>query len=137
MRAKISPNTKLIWVETLYQPAFRSISLILRAWRPSPKSAFCALLAVDNTFSTPTGSSRQHLGADIVAYLRSPSSMGGHSGCGDGRAGFQYDELAGTPRVYQNASGGTPGPQDCFLWCCAASKPCTCGCSATAKTAAP
>ncbi|RZK12751.1 MAG: PLP-dependent transferase, partial [Hymenobacter sp.] len=54
------------------------------------------------------------LGADIVVYSLT-KYMGGHSDLVMGALVFNGDQLLQDLSFYQNACGGTPGPQDCFL----------------------
>ncbi len=111
VRAKISPNTKLIWVETPTNPLLNIIDI--EGVAAIAKEAG-ALLAVDNTFSTPFLQEPLALGADIVVYSLT-KYMAGHSDVVMGALVFNDDTLLERLSFYQNACGGTPGPQDCFL----------------------
>jgi len=111
VRAKISPQTKLIWVETPTNPLLNIIDI--EGVAAIAKEAG-ALLAVDNTFATPYLQEPLALGADIVVYSLT-KYMGGHSDVVMGALVFNDDELLTRLSFYQNACGGTPGPQDCFL----------------------
>ena len=111
VREKISPRTKLIWVETPTNPLLNVIDI--RAAAAVAKEAG-ALLAVDNTFSTPYLQTPLDLGADIVMHSLT-KYMAGHSDTVMGALVVQDDELHERLRFLQNACGGTPGPQDCFL----------------------
>ena len=111
VRAKLSPNTKLIWVETPTNPLLNIIDI--EGVAAIAKEAG-ALLAVDNTFSTPYLQEPLALGADIVVYSLT-KYMGGHSDVVMGALVFNSEELLERLSFYQNACGGTPGPQDCFL----------------------
>jgi len=111
VREKISPKTKLIWVETPTNPLLNIIDI--EGVAAIAKEAG-ALLAVDNTFSTPYLQEPLALGADIVVYSLT-KYMGGHSDVVMGALVFNDDALLERLSFYQNACGGTPGPQDCFL----------------------
>jgi cystathionine gamma-lyase len=111
VRAVLSPNTKLIWVETPTNPLLNIIDIAAAA---SLAKEVGALLAVDNTFSTPYLQTPLDLGADIVVYSLT-KYMGGHSDVVMGALVFNDDQLLKDLSFYQNACGGTPGPQDCFL----------------------
>ncbi|OGX89366.1 cystathionine gamma-synthase [Hymenobacter coccineus] len=111
VREKISPKTKLIWVETPTNPLLNVIDI---AGVAAIAKEAGALLAVDNTFSTPYLQLPLALGADIVVYSLT-KYMGGHSDVVMGALVFNGDELLERLSFYQNACGGTPGPQDCFL----------------------
>lgn len=104
-------KTKLVWVETPTNPLLNIIDIAAMA-------ALCkqhgALLAVDNTFSTPFLQTPLDLGADIVVYSLT-KYMGGHSDTVMGALVLNDNDLTERLRFLQNACGGTPGPQDCFL----------------------
>ncbi len=111
VRAKISPRTKLIWVETPTNPLLNVIDIAAAAEVAREAGA---LLAVDNTFSTPYLQTPLDLGAGVVMHSLT-KYMGGHSDVVMGALVLNDDALAERLRFYQNACGGTPGPQDCFL----------------------
>jgi cystathionine gamma-lyase len=111
VREKVSPSTKLIWVETPTNPLLNIIDIAATAALAKEAGA---LLAVDNTFSTPYLQEPLALGADIVVYSLT-KYMGGHSDVVMGALVFNDDQLLKDLSFYQNACGGTPGPQDCFL----------------------
>lgn len=111
VREKVTPNTKLIWVETPTNPLLNVIDIAATAALAKEAGA---LLAVDNTFSTPYLQEPLALGADIVVYSLT-KYMGGHSDVVMGALVFNGDQLLKDLSFYQNACGGTPGPQDCFL----------------------
>jgi cystathionine gamma-lyase len=111
VREKISPRTKLIWVETPTNPLLNVIDIAAAAEVAKEAGA---LLAVDNTFSTPYIQTPIDLGADIVMHSLT-KYMAGHSDTVMGALVVQDDAVAERLRFYQNACGGTPGPQDCFL----------------------
>ena len=111
VRAATNPNTKLIWVETPTNPLLNVIDI---AGVAAIAKEAGALLAVDNTFSTPYLQLPLALGADISVYSLT-KYMAGHSDTVMGALVFNSDELLERLSFYQNACGGTPGPQDCFL----------------------
>ncbi|TPG67268.1 cystathionine gamma-synthase [Hymenobacter nivis] len=111
VREKVTAKTKLIWVETPTNPLLNIIDI---AGTAAIAKEAGALLAVDNTFSTPYLQEPLALGADIVVYSLT-KYMGGHSDVVMGALVFNGDELLERLSFYQNACGGTPGPQDCFL----------------------
>jgi cystathionine gamma-lyase len=111
VREKISSRTKLIWVETPTNPLLNVIDIAAAA---AVAKEAGALLAVDNTFSTPYIQTPIDLGADIVMHSLT-KYMAGHSDTVMGALVVQDDAVAERLRFYQNACGGTPGPQDCFL----------------------
>jgi cystathionine gamma-lyase len=111
VQEKVSAQTKLIWVETPTNPLLNIIDI---AGVAAIAKEAGALLAVDNTFSTPYLQEPLALGADIVVYSLT-KYMGGHSDVVMGALVFNGDQLLKDLSFYQNACGGTPGPQDCFL----------------------
>ena len=111
VQAKVTSRTKLIWVETPTNPLLNVIDI--RAAAAIAKAAG-ALLVVDNTFSTPYLQTPMDLGADVVMYSLT-KYMAGHSDVVMGALVVSDDELHERLRFLQNACGGTPGPQDCFL----------------------
>ena len=111
VRAVAGPKTKLIWVETPTNPLLNVIDIAAAA---AVAKECGALLAVDNTFSTPYLQTPMELGADIVMYSLT-KYMAGHSDTVMGALVVNDDELHQRLSFYQNACGGTPGPQDCFL----------------------
>ena len=107
----INENTRMIWVETPTNPLLHIIDI--------PGAAAIAkkhnlTLVVDNTFATPYLQTPLDLGADIVMHSLT-KYMGGHSDVVMGALIVKDDELAQKLAYIQNACGGTPGPQDCFL----------------------
>jgi len=107
----INENTRMIWVETPTNPLLHIIDI--------PGAAAIAkkhnlTLVVDNTFATPYLQTPLDLGADIVMHSLT-KYMGGHSDVVMGALIVKDAELAQRLAFIQNACGGTPGPQDCFL----------------------
>ncbi|GGG31305.1 cystathionine gamma-synthase [Hymenobacter glacieicola] len=111
VEAAVTERTKLIWVETPTNPLLNIID-IAAASAVAKKAG--ALLVVDNTFSTPYLQTPLELGADMVMYSLT-KYMAGHSDTVMGAVIVNDDELHERLSFYQNACGGTPGPQDCFL----------------------
>jgi cystathionine gamma-lyase len=107
----ITENTKMIWVETPTNPLLNIID-IKGAAEISKKHNLT--LVVDNTFSTPYLQTPLDLGADIVMHSLT-KYMAGHSDVVMGAIVVKDDALAEQLAFFQNACGGTPGPQDCFL----------------------
>ena len=108
--AQITPKTKLIWVETPTNPMLQIIDIAAIAELARKAGA---PLIVDNTFASPYLQQPLHLGADLVLHSTT-KYLGGHSdvvgGCLVGNK-----DLVTQVKFHQNASGGTPGPFDCYL----------------------
>jgi cystathionine beta-lyase/cystathionine gamma-synthase len=109
--SKITPKTKLIWLETPTNPLMKITDI--EAVAAISKSAG-ALLCVDNTFASPYLQNPLDLGADIVMHSAT-KYLGGHSdlihGC------LMMNDSALREKLYfiQKSCGAVPGPMDCFL----------------------
>lgn len=107
----ITPNTKLIWVETPTNPMLNIVDI----------EAVCILakkyqilVCVDNTFASPYLQTPLDMGADMVLHSAT-KYLGGHSDVIHGVIVVKDKALADELYFIQNASGAVPGPQDCFL----------------------
>jgi cystathionine beta-lyase len=107
----INENTKLIWAETPTNPMMNIVDI--KAIGEIAKK-HNILFGVDNTFATPFLQNPLDMGADIVMHSVT-KYLGGHSDVVMGALVVNDDELADKLAFIQNASGATPGPQDCFL----------------------
>jgi cystathionine beta-lyase len=107
----ITDKTKMIWTETPTNPMMNVIDIKAIA-QISKKHK--VLLAVDNTFATAYLQQPLELGADIVMHSAT-KYLGGHSDVILGSIVVNDDQLAEQLYFIQNASGGVPGPMDCFL----------------------
>ncbi|WP_262481215.1 cystathionine gamma-synthase [Algoriphagus aquimarinus] len=107
----ITENTKMIWVETPTNPMMNIIDIAAVA---KLSTGTKIILAVDNTFASPYLQNPLNLGADIVMHSVT-KYLGGHSDVVMGALVVNDDELAQRLAFIQNATGATPGPQDCFL----------------------
>lgn len=111
IEAAVTPNTKLIWVETPTNPLM-NITDIEAVAQVSKKAG--ALLCVDNTFASPYLQNPLDFGADIVMHSAT-KYLGGHSdviqGC------LVMNDAALREKLYfiQKSCGAVPGPMDCFL----------------------
>ncbi len=109
----ITPQTRLIWLETPSNPFLRvsdirAIAGLLRQYPQPP------LLAVDNTFATPYLQRPLELGADLVVHSTT-KYLGGHSDVIGGAIVVKEERLYRRLAFLQNAVGAVPGPMDCFL----------------------
>ena len=110
-KKQIRKNTKLIWVETPSNPLLKLVDL--KALSAITKKAGI-LLAVDNTFASPYFQKPLVLGADIVVHSTT-KYIAGHSDIIGGALVVNDEKLYDQLKYYQNATGATPGPWDCFL----------------------
>lgn len=107
----VNENTKMIWLETPTNPLLNIIDI--KAYGELCKK-HNLLLVADNTFATPYLQTPLDMGADIVMHSLT-KYMGGHSDVVMGALVVKDDDLHQQLAFIQNASGATPGPQDCFL----------------------
>jgi cystathionine beta-lyase/cystathionine gamma-synthase len=107
----ITPQTKLIWIESPGNPLM-SITDIRAVAEIAHKHG--ALLAVDNTFATPVLTRPLELGADIVMHSAT-KYIGGHSDLLGGALVVREKELLDRLYFTQNATGAVMGPLECFL----------------------
>ena len=109
--AKISPKTKLIWIETPTNPMLRLIDIKEISKITKLKKI---LLAVDNTFATPYFQKPLDLGADIVVHSTT-KYLGGHSDVIGGAIITSNEDAYNSLKFYQNAVGAIPGIFDSWL----------------------
>ncbi len=110
-RAAIRPNTKMVWLETPTNPNLKLIDIAAVSAIAHENGA---LVVVDNTFASPFLQSPLALGADLVIHSTT-KYLGGHSDVVGGAAVMNDRTLYEALRFKQNAMGGVPGPQDCWL----------------------
>lgn len=111
IRGAMTPETRLVWLESPSNPQLRVCDIAAIATLAREKGV---RVAVDNTFATPFLQRPLELGADIVVHSTT-KYLGGHSDVIGGALivndGALYEEL----KFLQNAVGAVPGPLDCFL----------------------
>ncbi len=110
VQAAVTPQTRLIWLETPTNPllALADIRAIADA---APERI---LVAVDNTFASPALQQPLTFGADIVMHS-STKYLGGHSDAVGGVLAMNDEAIYTELKFHQNAVGAVPGPMDCFL----------------------
>ena len=107
----ITPNTKLIWIETPTNPLMNITDITAVA---VIAKASGALLCVDNTFASPYLQNPLTLGADIVMHSAT-KYLGGHSDLIQGCLMLNDAKLREELFFIQKSCGAVPGPMDCFL----------------------
>jgi cystathionine gamma-lyase / homocysteine desulfhydrase len=107
----IGPETKALLIETPTNPLLKITDL---AEMGQVAERHGLLFIVDNTFMTPYWQRPLEHGADIV-WHSATKYLGGHSDVVAGLAVAKDEALAHRLAYLQNATGGVPGPQDCFL----------------------
>lgn len=107
----ITPQTKLIWLETPTNPTLKisDIETIAKAAKQNN-----ILLCVDNTFASPALQQPIALGADIVVHSAT-KYLGGHSDLIAGLVVTATEELGAQVKFIQNASGAILSPHDSWL----------------------
>jgi cystathionine gamma-synthase len=111
VRAAITDNTRLIWVETPTNPllSIADIAAIAELGR-----GCSAKVLVDNTFASPALQQPLILGADIVLHSTT-KYIGGHSDVVGGALVTNDEELDAAFGFLQNGAGAVPGPFDAYL----------------------
>ncbi|MCF6228578.1 MAG: PLP-dependent aspartate aminotransferase family protein, partial [Planctomycetes bacterium] len=111
VEAAFQDNTKMLFLETPSNPLLKISDIAALTKIAADKKC---ISVVDNTFATPYLQNPLALGADIVMHSAT-KYLGGHSDVVLGLAATNDDKLAEGIRFNQNASGGVPGPMDCYL----------------------
>jgi cystathionine gamma-synthase len=111
VRAALTGNTKLIWVETPTNPL---LSIADIAAISDIGASHGAKVLVDNTFASPALQQPLALGADIVLHSTT-KYIGGHSDVVGGALVANDEELDAAFGFLQNGAGAVPGPFDAYL----------------------
>lgn len=111
VKQAVTPNTKLIWIETPTNPLMNVTDIAAVA---AIAKEHKILLAVDNTFASPALQNPLDLGADIVMHSAT-KYLGGHSDVIQGALMMNDPELREKLYFIQKSCGAVPGPMDCFL----------------------
>ncbi len=109
--AVVPGRTKIIWVETPSNPLLGVADLPAIAQIANQAGA---LLLVDNTFATPYLQQPLALGAHVVVHSTTKYA-GGHSDVVGGALVTADEDLGADLATFQNSTGATPGPFDCYL----------------------
>lgn len=107
----ITPQTKLIWIETPTNPTLKLVDIKKVAAFAKAKNI---LTVVDNTFATPYLQQPLKLGADVVIHSMT-KYLNGHSDVVGGVLMTSNDALAERLRFLQNAMGAIPAPFDAYM----------------------
>ncbi len=111
VRAALTPQTKLIWIETPTNPLL-SIADIEALSAIGAEAG--AKVLVDNTFASPALQQPLSLGAHIVLHSTT-KYIGGHSDVVGGALVTDDEELDTAFAFLQNGAGAVPGPFDAYL----------------------
>jgi len=107
----VTPNTKLIWIETPTNPTLKISDIAAIA---KVAKAHGCLLCVDNTFASPALQKPLTLGADIVVHSAT-KYLGGHSDLIAGLVVAKDKTVGEKIKFIQNASGAILAPFDSWL----------------------
>jgi cystathionine beta-lyase/cystathionine gamma-synthase len=109
----LEAGARMIWVETPTNPLLRIVDLKRLAERARGRQV---LTVCDNTFATPWLQRPLEHGFDLVVHSTT-KYLNGHSDVVGGIAVIHPDreDLEERLAYLQNATGGIPGPFDCFL----------------------
>lgn len=109
----LTPNTKLIWLETPTNPTLKisDIEAIAKAAKAYHKGI---LVCVDNTFASPALQTPILHGADLVVHSAT-KYLGGHSDLIAGVVVAKTKALGEQIKFIQNASGAILSPHDSWL----------------------
>ena len=111
LKALISSQTKMIWVETPTNPMMKIIDIEAMV---NIAKEYNLISVIDNTFASPYLQTPLDLGADIVMHSAT-KYLGGHSDVVMGAICTSHDALYEQLAFIANSCGATPGPQDSFL----------------------
>lgn len=111
LQQSIKPNTKLIWIETPSNPLLRVYDIKRIC---DLATSIDALVAVDNTFLSPSLQQPLSLGADIVVHSTT-KFINGHSDVVGGAVVTKTAELHESLAWWANCLGITGAPFDSYL----------------------
>ncbi len=111
VRAALTDQTRLIWVETPTNPMLSIADIGALAQLGAEHGA---KVLVDNTFASPALQQPLTLGADIVLHSTT-KYIGGHSDVVGGALVTDDEELDAAFGFLQNGAGAVPGPFDAYL----------------------
>ncbi|XP_023788008.1 cystathionine gamma-lyase-like [Cyanistes caeruleus] len=112
LEAAITPDTKLVWLETPTNPTLKVIDI--QACADVAHRQPGVLLAVDNSFMSAYFQRPLSLGADICVSSAT-KYMNGHSDVLMGLVSVNRDDLYERLKFLQIPLGAVPSPFDCFL----------------------
>ncbi|MGO8949871.1 MAG: trans-sulfuration enzyme family protein [Ktedonobacterales bacterium] len=112
VRAALSPNTRLLWVETPSNPLLKITDLSAIA-ELAHEAGACSVC--DNTWATPVLQQPLKLGIDLVMHSTT-KYLGGHSDLlGGAIVAREEGGVFAEVRRLQTSGGAVPSPFDCWL----------------------
>ncbi|KAM3841538.1 cystathionine gamma-lyase [Vipera latastei] len=112
LEAAITPETKLVWIETPTNPMLKVVDI--QGCANIVHKHKGVILVVDNTFMSAYFQRPLSLGADICMYSAT-KYMNGHSDVVMGLVSLNNEELHEKLRFLQYSIGAIPSPFDCYL----------------------
>uniref|UniRef100_A0A0B8RS11 Cystathionine gamma-lyase n=1 Tax=Philothamnus irregularis TaxID=1899461 RepID=A0A0B8RS11_9SAUR len=112
LEAAITPETKLVWIETPTNPMLKVVDI--QGCANIVHKHKGVILVVDNTFMSAYFQRPLSLGADICMYSAT-KYMNGHSDVVMGLVSLNSNELHEKLRFLQYSIGAIPSPFDCYL----------------------
>ncbi|KYO36867.1 cystathionine gamma-lyase isoform X1 [Alligator mississippiensis] len=112
LEAAITPETKIVWIETPSNPMLKVIDI--QSCADVVHKHKDVILVIDNTFMSAYFQRPLSLGADICMYSAT-KYMNGHSDVVMGLVSVNCDKLYEKLKFLQNAIGAVPSPFDCYL----------------------
>lgn len=109
--AALTPNTKLVWLETPTNPTLKLVDIKKIALEAKKRGI---IVVVDNTFMSPYFQKPISLGADIVVHSAT-KYIGGHSDVVGGVAVTNKADFAEKIAFLSNSMGAIMGPFDAFM----------------------
>ncbi|MBY0440754.1 MAG: cystathionine gamma-synthase [Mycobacteriaceae bacterium] len=114
VRAAITPQTRLVWLETPTNPLLSIADIAEIAQLVQQYAEKNTKVLVDNTFASPALQQPLSLGADVVLHSTT-KYIGGHSDVVGGALVTNDEELDAAFGFMQNGAGAIPGPFDAYL----------------------
>ncbi len=111
VRQAISPETKMLWVETPTNPLLKVTDLEAMAAVAKDNGL---VFAVDSTFATPVFLRPLEFGADIVLHSTT-KYLSGHNQIIGGVVVTDRDDINDQLKFIQKTIGAVPSPFDCWL----------------------
>ncbi len=111
VRKTITPQTKMMWIETPTNPLLRVVDLKKLVEIAKENNI---LTIVDNTFASPYLQRPLEFGADAVLHSAT-KYLAGHSDVIHGAVATSNKEILENLRFQVKSTGAVPGPMDCYL----------------------
>lgn len=112
VKAAVTPQTRLVWIETPSNPLLKVTDIARTA---DIARAAGALLVVDNTWASPVVQLPLACGADVVMHSTTKYLSGHSDVLGGALIGREPSPFFDRIRTIQGAGGAVPSPFDCWL----------------------